>query len=71
MRNDDVERVVTASAVAHIALTEDEKAAMTVTEDGMLDLPLSVVRKLADWLQRYDARRQGPRPTYVDRTPRW
>ena len=43
-------------AIVAIHLDTGECEWAQVTEAGQIDIPLSVVRKLAAWLQRYDAR---------------
>lgn len=65
--NDIEEAARNQGTLAHIALTDDEREQMRLMGDGTLDVPLSVIRKMADWLHRFDARR--PRQ-FVDRTPR-
>jgi hypothetical protein len=49
-------------------VTPEQAEFLRVTDDGALEIPLSIVRELSDWLKRYDMRpKPGMRGPIVER----
>lgn len=44
------------AALVNVRLDEEQQEWVRVDDNGVLDLPISVIRQLSDWLKRYDMR---------------
>lgn len=60
-----------AAAIVSIRCDPEQSEWVRLDENGRLDIPLSVVRQLSEWLRRYDLRPNKPKPVIArDWSPR-